>query len=251
MSVSDPRPDSSLPGADHLPDTLDGLQADAGAVLARHRGRSVAVSYGSAAGELAACLNAVGIASCAELTKLELTAPGPNLDRVLMGLLGIPLLAGGIHQTRAVGWYRPDDTRLITLCEAEQAERLRGRLDFWTLRDPTVALHDRTDEWAAIAVIGRRARLLLDELGVYGPGHDPRAVPPVTRTADDPRTSWLLHADDDALAITPRAAAPALWQRITRTGRPMRICAVGHEALLRYRMLTRLAWLRAEPGRAG
>src|SRR3984957_7864275 len=132
MSVSDPRPDSTQSGAAHLLDELSGLQADAGAVVARHRGRAVAVSYGSAAGELAACMNTVGIASRAELTKLELTAPGPNLDRVLTGLLGAPLLAGGIHQTRAVGWYRPDDTRLIALCEAEQAERLRGRLDFWT-----------------------------------------------------------------------------------------------------------------------
>ena len=71
-------------------------------------------------------------------------------------------------------------------------------------------------------------------------------MPPVTRTADDPGTSWLLHADDDALAITPRASAPALWQRITRVGRPWQICAVGHEALLRYRMLTRLAVRTAE-----
>ncbi len=241
MSVSDPRSDSTPSGANGLPDALAGIQADAGAVLVHHRGRSVAVSYGSAAGELAACLNAVGIASCAELTKLELIAPGPNLDRVLTGLLGVPLIAGGIHQTRAVGWYRPGDTRLIATCEADQTERLRGRLEFWTRRDPTVTLHDRTDEWAAIAVVGRRAGRLLGELGVYGPGRDPRAVPPVTSIADDPGTAWLLHADDDALAITPRASAPALWQRITRAGRPLQICAVGHEALLRYRMLTRLA----------
>ena len=244
MSISDPRSDSTPSGASHLPDALDGLQADAGAVLARHRGRDVAISYGSAAGELAACLNAVGIASCTELTKLEMAAPGPNLDRILTGLLGVPLTAGGIHQTRAVSWYRPDDTCLIATCEAGQTERLRGRLEFWTRRDPRVALNDRTDEWAAIAVIGRRARLLLGELGVYGPTDDPRAVPPVTRTADDPGTSWLLHADDDVLAITPRTAAPALWQRITRIGRPLQICAVGHEALLRYRMLTRLAGSR-------
>jgi hypothetical protein len=244
MSVSDPRPDSTQSGADHLLDELGRLQADAGAVLARHCGRAVAVSYGSAAGELAACLNTVGIASCAQLTKLELTAPEPSLDRVLTGLLGVPLLAGGIHRTRAVGWYRPDDGRLIALCEPEQGERLRGRLEFWTRHDPSVLLSDRTDDWAAIAVIGRRARLLLGEIGVYGSGHDPRAVPPVTRTADDPRTSWLLHADDDTLAITPRRAAPALWQRITRTGRPWQICAVGHEALLRYQILTRLACSR-------
>jgi len=239
MSVSESRPQSTPTDPTQLRNDLDGIQADAGAVVARRHGRVLALSYGSAAGELAACMNAVGIASRAELTKLELTAPGPNLERVIAGLLGVSLLAGGSHRTRTVGWYRPDDRRLIALCEAEQAERLRGRLEFWMLRDPTVALHDRTSEWAAIAVIGRRTRLLLGELGVYGPSRDPRAVPPVTRTADDPETSWLLHADDDALAITPHGSATTLWRRITRAGRPLRICAVGHEALTRYHMLTR------------
>lgn len=222
-----------------LRDELGGIQAEAGAVLARRGGRVLALSYGSAVGELAACMNAVGVASRAELTKLELTAPGPNLERVTAGLFGVALMAGGSYQTRAVGWYRPDGGRLIALCEAEHAARLRGRLGFWTLRDPAAALHDRTDEWAAIAVIGRRSRLLLGQLGVYGRGRDPRAVAPVTRTADDPETYWLLHADDDALAITPRGSATELWRRITRVGRPLQICAVGQEALTRYRMLTR------------
>jgi hypothetical protein len=238
MSISDSRPDSSPSGPGDPRDGLAGLQADAGAVLAVHRGRAVAVSYGSAAGELAACLNTVGIASRAELTKLELVAPGPSLDRVIGGLLGVSLLVGGMHLTRAVGWYRPDNGRLIALCEAGQRERLRGRLEFWTLRDPAVTLLDQTDEWAAIAVIGRRTGRLLSELGVYGPAGDPRAVPPVTRTTNEGQTVWLLHADDEALAITPHATAPALWRRITRTGRQWQICAVGHEALQRYRMLT-------------
>ena len=241
MSVSESRPESTPAGTKQLRDELGNIQADAGAVLARRDGRVLALSYGSAAGELAACMKAVGVASCAELTKLELTAPRSNLERVIAGLLGVPLLPGGSHQTRAVGWYRPDGGHLIALCEADQAERLRGRLEFWTLRDPAVALHDRTNEWAAIAVIGRRTRLLLGELGVYGRSRDPRAVPPVTRTADDPETSWLLHADDDALAITPRGSATELWRQITRAGRPLQICAVGHEALTRYRMLTRRA----------
>ncbi len=157
MSVSESRPESAPTDATQLRDELGSIQADAGALLARHHGRVLALSYGSAAGELAACLNAVGVASRAELTKFELTAPGPNLERVIAGLLGVPLLPGGMHQTRAVGWYRPDGGRLIALCEAEQAERLRGRLEFWMLRDPAVALHDRTDEWSGSASTVRAA----------------------------------------------------------------------------------------------
>jgi glycine cleavage system aminomethyltransferase T len=237
MSVSDP---GARAGSSRFLDQLGGLQADAGAVLAPYRGGTIAISYGSAAGELAACMNAVGIASRTELTKLELTAPGPSLDRVIDGLLGMTLLAGGIHLSRAVGWYRFDDRRLVALCEPDHGERLRGRLEFWTLRDPAVKLYDRTDEWTTIAVLGHRATQVLGELGVYGPGRNPRTVPPVTRTANDPQTSWLLHADDYALAIVPRRSAAALWRQVTTAGRPWLICAVGREALVRYQMLTRL-----------
>jgi glycine cleavage system aminomethyltransferase T len=218
---------------------LRAVLLEAGAVLAPHHGSTVALSYGSAAGELAACVSGVGIASRSEMTKLELRAPRHNLERVLEALLDRPLLPRGIVMSGAGGWFRIDEGRLVALCDREHGERLRGRLEFWTMRDSALTLHDRTDEWGAIAVVGRRAEEVLRDLGVYGPGGDPRSVPPITRAADDPGTAWLLCGEDYALALMPAASAPASWRRITASGRRWRICAVGHDALLRYRVLER------------
>ncbi len=214
---------------------------DAGAVLAPHHGATVALSYGSAAGELAGCLNGVGIAARSELTKLELSAAPAHLERVLEALLDRPLRPRGIVLSPAVGWFRVDDRRLIALCDPAHGERLRGRLEFWTMRDPTLTLRDRSDDWSAIAVLGRRVDEVLAALGVYGPSGDCRAVAPITRTADDAETAWLLCGDGYALALTPSASAATLWRRIAAVGRRWGMCAVGHEALARYRTFARTA----------
>lgn len=220
-------------------DALLAVLADAGAVLAPHRGATVALSYGSAAGELAACLSGVGIAVRSELATLELTGPAAGLQRAIDGLLGDVLAPGGIRHGVATGWYRDGAQRLLTLSDAAHRERLRARLEFWALRDPTLRCADLSETLTPIAVVGRHAGDVLRALGVYGPTGDPRTVAPVTRVAGEPSTVWLLRAPDDALALTPRADAPALWRRICQAGRPWRISAVGREALTRYRLLTR------------
>ena len=212
---------------------------EAGAVLAPHRGATVALSYGSAAGELAGCLNGVGIAARPELTMLELTAPATTLERMLDALLNQPLMPRGILMSPTVGWFRIDDRRLVALCDPVHASRLRGRLEFWTMREPSLAVRDRTDDWSAIAVLGRHTGEVLRELGVYGLSGDCRTVPPITRTEDDPGTVWLQCGADYAVALTASASAAGLWRRIATAGRSWRMCAVGHEALVRYRTLGR------------
>jgi glycine cleavage system aminomethyltransferase T len=245
MSVfSDSSANSAPTPGQRMPYALEELLLDAGAVLAPHHGATVALSYGSAAGELAGCVSGVGIASRSELTKLELTAPSANLERVLEAMLDRPLLPGGLLVSAAVGWFRIDAERLVALCDPAHGERLRGRLEFWTMRDPSLTLRDRSDDWTAIAVVGRRTEEVLRELGVYGPSGDPRAVAPITRTADDPLTCWLLCGEDYALALSPSASAADLWRRTVAAGRGWAMCAVGHDALARYRTLARTATSR-------
>jgi glycine cleavage system aminomethyltransferase T len=241
MSVSDSPPDRAPGSTVGLPHSLEAVLVDAGAVLAPHHGATVALSYGSAAGELAGCLNGVGIAARSELTKLELSAPAAQLEWVLEGLLDRPLLPRGILLTPTVGWFRVDDRRLLALCDPAHGARLRGRLEFWTMRDPSLTLRDRSNDWSAIAVLGRHVDDVLAALGVYGRSGDCRAVAPITRIEDDPETTWLLCGDRYALALTPSASAAALWRRIAAAGRRWGMCAVGHEALARYRALARTA----------
>lgn len=222
-----------------MPRALQELLVDAGAVLAPHHGATIALSYGSAAGELAGCLNGVGIASRSELTKLELSGPAASLARAVAGLLDRPLLPRGIVVSPTAGWFRIDDSRLLALCDPAHGERLRGRLEFWTMRDPSLTLRDRTEEWSAIAVLGRHVDEVLSELGVYGRNGDPRSVAPITQTGDRGELTWLLCGSDYALALTPAASAAALWRAIATAGRGWGMCAVGHEALVRYRALAR------------
>jgi glycine cleavage system aminomethyltransferase T len=243
-SFSDSSADRAPDPRRRMPCALEELLLEAGAVLAPHHGATVALSYGSAAGELAGCVSGVGIASRSELTKLELTAPPASLERVLEAMLDRPLLTSGLLLSAAVGWFRIDAERLVVLCDPAHGERLRGRLEFWTMRDPSLTLMDRSDDWSAIAVVGRRTTEVLRELGVYGPSGDPRAVAPITRAGDDPLTCWLLCGDDYALALAPSTSAAALWRRTVAAGRRWAMCAVGHEALARYRTLAHTALSR-------
>ncbi|HZE05932.1 MAG TPA: hypothetical protein VE127_11945, partial [Solirubrobacteraceae bacterium] len=59
------------------PASLEALVRRAGGVLATRHGRPVVVSHGSAAGELAACVSAVGLADRSQLTKLAVDGPAP------------------------------------------------------------------------------------------------------------------------------------------------------------------------------
>jgi glycine cleavage system aminomethyltransferase T len=97
---------------------------------------------------------------------------------------------------------------------------------------------DRSDDWAALAVVGRRARPLLATLGVYGESGDPRHVPPLTvHTMTGADVLWLLESDTKAIALMPRSAAALVWQTVDRAGQPFGICAVGQEAIARYGLI--------------
>ena len=54
---------------------LDTVLCQAGAVFASRSGRRAAINYGSAAGELAVCVSAVGLVDRSELSTLVVEAP--------------------------------------------------------------------------------------------------------------------------------------------------------------------------------
>ena len=139
-------------------------------------------------------------------------------------------------------WCAETPERTIVLCEPQCRARLRAVLAREQPRQPSIAVTDRTADWATLAVVGRRARDLLAGLGVYGPSGDPRAVPPVRRhRCGEVAVTWLLQSDDSAWAVLPRANAPALWRALERAGRPLALCAVGQEAISRYALIRRAA----------
>ena len=232
MSVHAPLPPS--------PTSLEAIVARAGGVRAPRGGQTVVTSYGSAAGELAACVTAVGLADRSQLTKLGLDGPAADVRELTLRLTGSELAPAGLVSTGAAWWCAESAGRTLVLCEPGYGTHVRSAIAAQAARQPRVTVTDGTAAWATLAVVGRRARHLLSALGVYGPSGDPRDMPPVTRHRyDGGAATWVLHTDDEAWAVLPRAEAPALWRAIERAGQPFSLCAVGQDAIARYGLIRR------------
>lgn len=183
------------------------------------------------------------MADRSELVKLELS--GPATPEFVRCTAGGELACGGVL-CAGEGWWGgvqgrawlPAE-RVIVLCEPAAGPSLRAALGPGT---PGLVVRDRTDQWAAIAVVGGASSLVLDSLGVFGPSGSPRDVAPL-RLAPLAGTQaiWLLQSDHRALALVPRSNAEAAWHAIERAGRPQRICCVGQDAIARYTLLDRRA----------
>jgi glycine cleavage system aminomethyltransferase T len=224
------------------PTSLDEIVEQAGGVRAVRDGHPVVTSYGSAAGELAACVRAVGLADCSQLTKLLVEGPPAQVRELTFQLTGNWLAPGGAASTAAAWWCAESTGRTFILCEPRYDNRVRAAIAAQAARRPGVTVTDHTAGWATLAVVGRRTSEVLARLGVYGDSGDPREVPPVTRhCSDGGAATWLLQSDDEAWAVLPGADAPALWRAIERTGQPWGLCAVGQEALARYELMRRSA----------
>jgi glycine cleavage system aminomethyltransferase T len=222
------------------PGSLDAIVQRAGGVRVTQDGHPVVTSYGSAAGELAACVTAVGLADWSQLTKLALDGSPAPVRELTAGLTGTELAPGGMVRSGGAWWCAEAPGRTIVLCEPRWATRLQAALAHEAPRRPDIRVTDHTTDWATLAVVGRRTRGLLAGLGVYGPSGDPRAVPPVhLRQCGAVTATWLLVSDELAWAVLPRADAPVLWQTLERAGQPLSLCAVGQQAVTRYALVRR------------
>lgn len=207
-----------------------------------HSGRAVVAHYGSAAGELAACVSAVGLADRSDLAKLVLEGPPEQLRHLCLRLTGSEVSPGGAVQSGGAWWCAESSSRLLVVCDAGRGDRLHAVISARVARRSAVTLTDRSADLAALAVVGRHASALLAELGVYGESGNPRQVPPLTaHTGTGADVLWLLESDDKALALMPTADAPAVWHTLERAGQRFGLCAVGREALVRYSLIRRIA----------
>jgi glycine cleavage system aminomethyltransferase T len=212
----------------------------AGAIRGDHDGRPVTLHYGSAAGELAACVSRVGLGDRSELGKLALEGSHETLRQVVSHLTGMALATGGALCTGTVWWCAPTPERVLVLTEPSDGDRLQSRIRRLGARHPDLRIRDLSHAWSTIAIVGRQAGDVLARLGVYGATGDPRSVAPASslRVAGS-EVTWLLQSDHRALALMGHRDAPAVWHALHAAGRPFGICAVGQQAIARYTLLGR------------
>jgi glycine cleavage system aminomethyltransferase T len=214
---------------------LEEILRKAGAVFGAHAGRLVALNYGSAAGELAACVHSVGLADHSATSKLELCSRPGQLDAELSRLVGRPLHPGEAVRAHEAWWCVAEPGRALVLCEPQVGNRLYESLHDQMLRRAGIEVRDRSDEWSVIELIGRKAWKVLHALGVFDELTDPPCFlhAPVAEIGVD----WLLVSEHMALAVVDRGDVLATWQAIESVGSRFGLAYVGHEAATRYRLV--------------
>jgi glycine cleavage system aminomethyltransferase T len=218
---------------------LEAVLRRAGAVLSTRDGRPVAINFGSAAAELAVCVRTVGLVDRSDLCTLALEAPPAQLAAVMRRLVGATVSPGGLVSGGTALWCGETDGQVIVLCDPRTAPRLAEGLRTDAARH--VDVHDRSDELAAIGLLGRSTSQVLRALGVYGPSGDPRAAKPFGRASVEGLPAlWLLQSDRRALVLVGREHAGEAWLAIERAGRPYGISCVGTEAAARFTLMERL-----------
>jgi glycine cleavage system aminomethyltransferase T len=220
---------------------LDTVVRRAGAVMIDRDGCCVPAHYGSAAGELAVCMRAVGIADRSDLGKLVVNGDPERVADLLAHVAGVSLAAPGAVADCAGAWWcaaAPD--RVIVLCEPARRVKLLDLLRTGARRLPSVRVDDVTPQLSAIAVVGRSATRVLAAVGALGPARDPRCVAPFSQLrvagAD---VSLLLQSDRSAVVLVAAADADRVWHALERAGGPFSMGCVGLEALERLALVAR------------
>lgn len=218
-----------------LQSALEAVTQRAGAVGNRNTG--VAAHYGSPAGELAVCVQAVGLTDRSELTKLEVRGDERVLADLVQAVAGISVGPGGCAEHG--GTWVCGRSRASAVVLAEPGER--SFLEDWIDRHgPGFRVIDRTSDWAAIGLVGVATPTVLRVLGLVA---DPRAASPFAEVCvDGAPAELLLHSDVRALLLAEAEDACRIWATVEAAGKPFGISYVGSEALRRFTLRERLGF---------
>jgi glycine cleavage system aminomethyltransferase T len=201
--------------------------------------------YGCPAGELAVCVEAVGLADLSHLRKISLAGDPTALMQVVRDATGYSLRPGGCVEVPGVWWCAPSPERLIALVEGTHP--MLSEIA-WGHGVPGVTVTDHSTDWSAIGLIGRAAMMVLARLGVVG---NPRLAAPFGRVAiGGAEVGLLLQSDRRAVLLVDCRSAADVWHAIEEEGRAFGISCVGADARGRFAILERLAG-RAATGARG
>jgi hypothetical protein len=193
-------------------------------------GRLVPLRYGSAAGELAVCMRAVGLVDREDLEVLTVTTHPNALDRLTDELVDGGLAVGEAATVGPAHWGRLGPDRALIVAPAPSVPGLCEQLlrQSWA-EDATI----EASALQAIGLIGPATAGLLTDLG--GPpalaGSDGRGT---VATSSLGTITWLQLGDASALALVDPEDAVKAWQTMSIAGRRFGLGYVGAEAAERF-----------------
>lgn len=226
-------------------DPLDEVLRHAGAVVSTRSGRRVAAHYGSAAAELAVCVRSVGLVDRSDLAVFAVHGPARALSDVSRALVGAEVTKGSVVRDGSHWCCRVAPSDLLVLCEPHASAALSDALRPGEDRYPDVVVRDRSDDYTAIGIVGRRAASVLATLGALDADDAVAAVGRVRPgSIGETDVVWLVDSASSALALVDPAAATLVWRAVEAVGRSLGLSYVGHDALQRFAVLERTAGAR-------
>jgi glycine cleavage system aminomethyltransferase T len=176
---------------------LETVALNHGAVMALRAGRRVPAHFGSVGAEEAVCLRAVGMADRSDRDTFELRGSADVVERALVAV-------GEYAWCSYVG-----AERALARCEVAHAEEVAGLLS----RVEELSFAQRTSAYAAIGLIGPRAKPLLMEIDLQ------------------PSGVVVQEALGVYEVLVAAERGPELWEFLLDAGAPYELTCVGHDAL--------------------
>jgi glycine cleavage system aminomethyltransferase T len=220
---------------------LEATLARAGAVMVGRDGRSVAAHYGSPAGELAVCLQSVGIADRSTLGKILVTGAPAALGGLVSRITGVSLSPTGLTRAGAASWCMRPSGEVMIIVEPAQHRRLRELVRTDARPLTAVVVDDISSSHAAIALLGPRTDRVLAEIGALRPGDCLRDARPCSIAAiAGASVTVLLESDRSALLVTDAESANRIWLALEDAGRGVGLSCVGTQAVERFLLAERM-----------
>ena len=176
---------------------LETVARNHGAVMAVRHGRRVPAHFGSASTEEAVCLHSVGMADRADRDTFELRGTPSAVEGALVA----------VGEFAWCSFVAAD--RALARCEAEHAAACASML----ANLPDLIAANRSPAYAAIGLVGPRAKELLMEIDL------------------NPSGTILQEALGSYEIVLPGAHGPELWENLLVAGAPYDLACVGHDAL--------------------
>jgi glycine cleavage system aminomethyltransferase T len=199
----------------------------AGAQLGEHDGHVVAALYGSAHGEIAACMTHVGLADRSDLGTLELRGGQPQLDRALVACLGDPPPAPGAGRRQRGVWFLRISGRRVLVVGAHAALAALPPIGAGS-DHADIAVRDIGATIAIIGIVGPRAGRLLAAADLPAA----LAVGAIGRDRADAGILAIVRESQRRVLLLVRVPAiERVWARLLGAGEPLGAAFVGCDAL--------------------